>query len=239
MKRTLQEMIDEIEIYKNKMFPGTEMSVLGYAGKNDKNQVLVECSSKSRGVFTALWSEVKRGKVKGTLRGESRIKRNDYKIRGEVLTVYFNSGQSFVCDASDLDIVQNHTWYLNKNGYARSSDGQYFHRQIIDIPEGYIVDHINGNKLDNRKCNLRLCRHIDNSHNMKNFSTNTSGHTGVYKQKNGRYTSTIVVNYNKIHLGVFDSFEEACEAYDLAKTKYHIVEEVVLNDGLTRTDRRN
>lgn len=71
---------------------------------------------------------------------------------------------------------------------------------------------------------------------MKTFSTNTSGYTGVYKQKNGKYTSTIVVNYNKIHLGVYDSFEEACRAYNLAKVKHHTIEEVMLNDGLTGAD---
>ena len=236
MRRTLQDMIAEIEMYKNKVFPGTKMLVLGYAGRNDKNQILVECSSESRGVFTALWTEVKRGKIKGTLRGETRIKRNDYNIDGELLNVIFASGQSFVCDASDLGIVQKYTWYLNENGYARSSDGRYLHRLIIEAPEGYLVDHINGNKLDNRRCNLRLCKHIDNSHNMKTFSTNTSGHTGVYKQKNGKYASTIVVNYNKIHLGVYDSFEEACNAYDLAKVKHHAIEGVMLNDGLTGTN---
>lgn len=118
-------MITEIEMYKNKVFPGTEMLILGYVGRNDKNQVLVECSSKSRGIFTALWNEVKRGKIKGTLRGETRIKRNDYNIDGGLVNVLLPSGQSFVCDASDLGIVQKYTWYLNKNGYARSSDGKY------------------------------------------------------------------------------------------------------------------
>lgn len=161
MRRTEEDMLNEIEQYVGKIFPGTQMTILGY---------------------------------------------------------------------------ERYTWYFNQNGYARSSEGEYFHRLVMDVPDGYIVDHINGDRLDNRKCNLRICKPADNSHNMKMFSTNSSGHTGVYKTKNGKYGAVIVFNYNSIRLGVFDDYESACDAYDEAKKKYHRVEGGVQNSEFAGPD---
>lgn len=210
MRRTEQDMIQEIAQYTGKVFPGTTMLIKKFAGRNDRNQIIVECNSPSRGDFTAVWNEIKRGNTKGTIRGEACIRRNNYKIEQDIVKVFFNLGGYFVCDKQDLDLVKNHL--------------------AINAPVDYVVDHINKNKLDNRRCNLRICKPIDNSHNMSIFSTNSSGHTGVSKTKSGKYDATIVANYKVIHLGVFDNYNAACEAYDEAKQKYHKVG-VVCDDG--------
>lgn len=224
MRRTEEDMLNEIEQYVGKIFPGTQMTILGYGGRNHNGLMLVECSSASRGKFTAVWHEVKRGNTKGTVKGELRRRRNRFQVSNGVVTVLLNSDKHFICDEDALELVKRYTWYFNQNGYARSSEGEYFHRLVMDVPDGYIVDHINGDRLDNRKCNLRICKPADNSHNMKMFSTNSSGHTGVYKTKNGKYGAVIVSNYNSIRLGVFDDYESACDAYNEAKKKYHRVE---------------
>lgn len=62
---------------------------------------------------------------------------------------------------------------------------------------------------------------------MSMFSTNNSGHTGVYESKSGKYGATIMVDYKAIHLGTFNTFKEACAAYDEVKAKHHIIEGVV------------
>lgn len=237
MRRTEQDMIAEIERYSGKIFPRTSMLIHGFAGRNERNQVLVECSSESRGKFIAIWNEVKRGKVKGTVKGESHIRRNSYIIQNDIIKVFFGCKSYFICDIQDIEVVKSRTWYLNSNGYARSSNGEYFHRIITNVPNDYIVDHINRDKLDNRQCNLRICKPIDNSHNMSMFSTNNSGHTGVYKNKSGKYSATIIADYKVIRLGTFDTFEGACAAYDGAKAKYHTIEEVMGNNGLAETNR--
>ena len=229
MRRTEEDMLNEIEQYVGKIFPGTQMTILGYGGRNHNGLMLVECSSASRGKFTAVWHEVKRGNTKGTVKGELRRRRNRFQVSNGVVTVLLNSDKHFICDEDALELVKRYTWYFNQNGYARSSEGEYFHRLVMDVPDGYIVDHINGDRLDNRKCNLRICKPADNSHNMKMFSTNSSGHTGVYKTRNGKYEAVIVSNYNPIRLGVFGDYESACDAYDEAKKKYHKVEGGVRN----------
>lgn len=199
------------------------MIINGFAGRNERRQILVECTSESRGTFKAVWSEVKRGNTKGTLKGELRIQRNHYEIEQDIVRVFFDSDTYFICDIQDIQLVENYTWHLNQNGYARSSEKLYFHRLIMNCPDGYIIDHINRDKLDNRRCNLRICKKIDNSHNMNMFSTNTSGHTGVHQTKSGKYESTIVANYQTIRLGLFENYDDACDAYDNAKGKYHYI----------------
>jgi hypothetical protein len=71
---------------------------------------------------------------------------------------------------------------------------------------------------------------------MKMFSTNSSGHTGVYGTKSGKYGASIISNYNTIRLGVFDDYEGACNAYDEAKKKYHRIEGGAYNDEFSRAN---
>lgn len=197
------------------------MTILGFAGRNERHQALVKCSSESLGVFTAVWSDVKRGKTKGLKRGLSRIIRNKYELCDNYVKVFFKNGSFFLCDQEDIGLVEQNTWYLNQNGYARNTDGIYFHRMVINIPEGYVIDHINRDKLDNRKENLRTCLPRDNCHNRGLYVTNTSGHTGVYELKSGRFSAGITVDYKSIHLGNYKTYEEACKIYEDAKEKYH------------------
>jgi hypothetical protein len=81
-------------------------------------------------------------------------------------------------------------------------------------PFEYDVDHINGDRADNRKTNLRLATRSQNAHNTRKVrSTNTSGYPGVYycaaKRKWGAY---ITKNYNRIHGGFYDLKEDAITA---------------------------
>ena len=107
---------------------------------------------------------------------------------------------------------------LHSNGYCRIGH-KNLHRLIMDAPDDKQVDHINGNKLDNRKCNLRLCSHQQNC-------CNRSGHKGrdlpkgVYKSTN-KFRSGIRVNGKNIYLGSFDTPEEAHAAYCAASRNYH------------------
>lgn len=224
MRKSESDILKEIDQFIGRIYPGTSLVVRGFAGRGKRNEALVECSSESKGIFIARWNDVKRGLVSGNVRGESRVKRNRYEEKEDSVIVFFNSGGHFVCDKEDIELVKSRTWYLNSNGYARDSNGEYFHKLLIDTQEGYVVDHINRNKLDNRKNNLRVCSPSDNSHNMSLFCTNNTGHTGVYARKNGKYSAVIVADYKTIRLGTFETFEEACKAYDIGKEKYHVIE---------------
>jgi hypothetical protein len=91
-------------------------------------------------------------------------------------------------------------------------------------PNG-LVDHINGDRLDNRIKNLRIATYSQNSANAKRHSRNTSGLKGASKVvKNGRWTgrwqASITVRNKQVHLGSFRTKEEAHQAYLLAARKY-------------------
>ncbi len=112
-------------------------------------------------------------------------------------------------------------WHISADGYCvRKWDKinkKYcyipMHRIIVNCPKDKVVDHINHNKLDNRKCNLRVVTHQQNTFNKKNIKG--------YTRKENKYQVQIEVNYKKIYIGLFDTEEEAQNAYLLAKQEYH------------------
>lgn len=90
------------------------------------------------------------------------------------------------------------------------------------IQSGLQIDHINRDRSDNRLCNLRLVTHMENAHNQKLRTTNKYGYTGLFLHpQSKKWQASIVVNYKRIHLGCFDTLEEASAAYATAKEIYH------------------
>ena len=101
------------------------------------------------------------------------------------------------------------TW---KNGVHRL---MLIHRQILNVPLGAIIDHKNGNKLDNRRENLRVCTHQQNIYNCKRSKNNKTGFTGVcWDKSRNKFTAYISNNYAHIHLGRFDNAIDAAKAYN-------------------------
>jgi len=154
-------------------------------------------------------------------------------ISNDVIKVYFNgskySDKHFIVDLSAIDLVLSHNWSAsrkhNKLYVVTSMSGKtrYLHQLLLNIDSGnqLEVDHINGNPLDNRKSNLRECTH---SSNMKNISSRRSktGYIGVYPEKNSsKYVARIQSDNKPIHVGTFDSIEEAAKARDAAAIQYH------------------
>ncbi len=97
------------------------------------------------------------------------------------------------------------------------------HREIMGFPEGYLVDHKNNNKLDNRIANLRLATRSQNVMNtLKRRTNTTSKYRGVCWRKDmGKWQSKIYFQNKRILLGYFDSEIEAAKAYDAAAKRYH------------------
>ena len=84
------------------------------------------------------------------------------------------------------------------------------------------VDHRNGNKLDNRKSNLRICSRSENQMNRGKQKNNTSGFKGVSQIKmNQKWVAYIKVNYKRIYIGCFLKKVDAARAYNMAALKYH------------------
>ena len=84
------------------------------------------------------------------------------------------------------------------------------------------IDHINGNKEDNRIENLRLCTVAENRRNGKKHENNTTGFKGVnFEKRSGKYRARIMKNFKSYNLGYYDTAEEAYSAYCAASKEYH------------------
>lgn len=93
---------------------------------------------------------------------------------------------------------------------------------VADKNKKINIDHINGNPLDNRKCNLRFATQMQNCWNRKIKSTNTSGVTGVRREhKCNTWHAEIMVNYKIINLGNYKNKEDAIKARKKAEIKYY------------------
>ena len=154
---------------------------------------------------------------------------------------------TMLLDEEDLPLFEHISLHLNSRGYARitiygnqlkilnetfgleikpkyrkgTNEVQVkatAHRLIMGITDPKIqVDHINGNKLDNRKENLRLATHQQNQHNVGPQKNNKSGYKGVSSnKKNKKYQARIMAKNKRVSLGCFDDPVEAARAYDRA-----------------------
>lgn len=108
-------------------------------------------------------------------------------------------GKCTVVDEADYGLLSQYNWFFNKIGYAVKNEPRekgkkncrktYMHRFILSVLSGNEVDHINGNTLDNRRCNLRLATKSQNAMNVKRKKIDcTSKYKGVHwstKEKNG------------------------------------------------------
>lgn len=116
-------------------------------------------------------------------------------------------------DKEDIPKVINDKWCRDKNGYVKNSKQGYLHRILLD-ETNLFIDHINGDKLDNRKRNLRICNNADNLKNrVKLPKNNTSGILGVrFREDRNKWYAEIQCNKEKIYLGSFSSLEDAIKA---------------------------
>ena len=123
----------------------------------------------------------------------------------------------FLFDIEDLPIIKSHIWYRDKDGYLVSCyyyNGQQrfvrFHRIVMHAQAGQFVDHINKNRADNRKQNLRCCNRSENMRNRGLCSSNTSGVTGVFfDRERQKWVASITYNHKRMLLGRFASKEDA------------------------------
>lgn len=114
-------------------------------------------------------------------------------------------------------------WYLDRSGHVRSTNRPYIflHHLINGKPsKGLQIDHRNGNRLDNRKSNLRNATRRQNNANSRKYKNNVSGFKGVYwNQERREWQACINENGVKTRLGCFVSPIEAARAYDKAAKK--------------------
>ena len=151
---------------------------------------------------------------------------------GEVAYVPLTQGYEAIIDAVDIEKVTGRNWYaIRDHRSARVSaatsvvaDGKkqtiYMHRVVLPADD-LMVDHANGEALDNRRANLRVATPSQNTANCHAHIKNKSGMKGIwYDAKRGVFVANIGVGGKKKHIGRYQTADEAANAYDLAAIKF-------------------
>jgi hypothetical protein len=135
---------------------------------------------------------------------------NEIAVEGNIAFIVLKDKQCNIVakaliDIEDVERCKMHKWHLHKGKYVIASlkENQkiHLHRFVLSYSGTEDVDHINRNPLDNRKCNLRIVPHNVNS-------ANNDG-VGVVRSPSGKYQARVCRNYKSIHIGTFETFDEA------------------------------
>lgn len=137
------------------------------------------------------------------------------------MRLLLTNGLATQIDAEEYESLSKRSWYIDTNNYVFRTEYVsptkrrkiYLHRIIMKTPQGSCTDHINGNTLDNRKENLRICTRQQNSANSKKRRATASTYKGVSLDKrDGKWQAKIKQNY----IGRFSSEQDAALAYNSA-----------------------
>lgn len=158
--------------------------------------------------------------------------RREIAVEGEVARIPLHGQRGAfygyaVVDAADLPMVRDIAWTVDPRGYvvgrpSGQASSRTMHRWLVfGEAKGSGVDHRDGDKLNNRRCNLREATQRQNSKNTRLAKNNTSGFKGVSKAGPNRWRARITVDLKELNLGRFSSREEAAAAYDEAAVLFH------------------
>ena len=141
--------------------------------------------------------------------------------------IVLTKGRVARVDDEDWEWLSQWRWHYN-NGYAMRNVGPHsdrrrilMHRLILNTPEGVDTDHIDRDRLNNTRANLRICTDSQNIANRPASRNNKSGYKGVwYDARRKKWQATIERNRRKYHLGAHATPEEAARAYDTAAREF-------------------
>jgi hypothetical protein len=139
-----------------------------------------------------------------------------------------SAGRFAQVDDADFDRIAAHRWHVSHNGYAirreRLPDGRkrvvFMHREIFGGHPDFDIDHADGDRLNNRRANLREATRTQNNANG-GFRGGSSAFKGVcWHRQIQRWVAYINVGGKRKHLGSFDHEQAAAEAYNAAATQF-------------------
>lgn len=141
--------------------------------------------------------------------------------------ILLGGGQITLVDDEDYDALNKYEWFFDGSYATRRivEDGKYvkiyMHRVILKTPKDKLTAHLNQDKLDNRKENLRVCDKSQNTANKPKLSNSTNKYKGIKKQQLANsWMARITVNGTTLHLGTYKTPELAAQAYNNAAMEY-------------------
>jgi len=164
-----------------------------------------------------------------TLSDPNRI----YYKDGLCLIEFYNKNNevsgNIIVDEDNIELLSKYKWYCSNYGYIVSRKKTkvkgnilLMHQLLIGKKKGFVVKHINKNKLDNRICNLKHVSYSISNHSRSIDKNNTTGVRGVHYLKNSKkWKVRISVNKRHIYLGLFTNIKEAINARIQAEKKYY------------------
>lgn len=142
-----------------------------------------------------------------------------YKLFDSCVVGVLQSGVKFIFDLDDYNTISKYTWFLTPNGYLKTGADigthRFIHRLIMNVCDDEYVDHINGDKLDNRKCNLRICCNAQNSINCQRKTGVMRGVT--FSKKSNKWLAYIVIDGQQKSLGYYINKNDAIDARQKAE----------------------
>jgi hypothetical protein len=193
--------------------------------RNKNRNVQWDCKCSCGTILTVEGINLRNGHTKscGCLQKEMASASNKKVNKFELLQDYgigytTNTNSCFMFDLDDFEIIKNSTWFESDQGYVLTRDktGRFIrlHRYVMGLGENDspIIDHINRNKMDNRKCNLRITNKQLNGINRGCNINNRIGHKGIQQCKNGKFVARIVRNGKDIYIGCFKELKDAITA---------------------------
>lgn len=235
-------IVDEIKKNREESIVGRKfgrLTVLEKAeSKNNKSFWKCRCDCGNIVVVTRGNLSVGTTKSCGCLADEFRRnkeikhrKYNNFEIKENVVYIDVDNprfqGRKIICD---IDIwnekLKEYYWFVDGHGYARTSTTRrgkelFMHKLVSGTDGSEITDHINQNRLDNRKENLRTTNQSMNAFNRKVRKDSKSGYNGVWKdKKSGKWKAGICIDGKRNHLGYFYKLEDAINARKEAEIKY-------------------
>ena len=198
--------------------------------QGEKCQVANKCSKSSDRVYTNAHGTFcnkhylhisRHGKIiEKTSRDErSAVMFQDYAL----LPLGIDAKGGYAKVDKEFAYLDKHKWVKTTLGYAICpTTKEMLHRLVVSCPSNKVIDHIDGDPLNNTQSNLRICTQAENSKNQKIKTRNTTGYKGVYLDKRfGKFVARVKHNYKTHYAGQFDSAIEAALAYNHLATKLH------------------
>ena len=148
------------------------------------------------------------------------VYKNTYYDCGDTVEILLGKGDTAIIDKEDAERVLQYSWCIGcKNRVVANVNNRvvYLHRFILGDVAG-VIDHINGWNRDNRRCNLRVTTPQGNARNK--ISKNKYGVNGIRKTPKCKYQARITVDYKYIHIGTYETLEEAVAARKDAEKRY-------------------